>query len=230
MHRRQGLIKLALLTALSGPLSAKSQPDDTDWTSVVPPVGPGPVTPPTTPEGGFGSPDRTRFDEKLRERVLNQLCRAIKLKQDINLGEGDFSGTSLGIERYLAPRTDGKLALVEVQGLKLGYGKGLPFLLDGGPLSAGINLGVSVQGKSMVVRPLEGTKTCSEIDRLINIFDIKTVFPVNAERVSKMAVGELWRIPLTLTFSQGLGLNGSGADAGTPRPQPASPSAARTPG
>lgn len=215
-HRRQALSALALWAALAGPAFAQGQPDDTDWTVVVPPVGPGPVTPPSTPEGGFGSPDRTRFDEKLRDRVLDQLCRQIKLKQDINLGEGDFSGTSLGIERYLATRTDGKLALVEVQGLKLGYGKGLPFLLDGGPLSAGINLGVSVQGKSMVVRPLEGTKTCSELDRLLNVFDIKTVFPVSAKRVSEMAVGELWRIPLTLTFSQGLGLNGSGASAGTP--------------
>lgn len=180
-----------------------SEPDS-EWESVVPPVsdpGSAPDTPigPTTPEGGFSAPERVIFSEKMRERVLDQLCRHIKLNRDFNL-PGDFSGTGGGISRWLAPLPDGRLTIVDEERLSVGYGHGFSRALGeaAGP-SAGLWLGGRLDGASMVIRPLEGKATCKELDTLVDLRDIKTVLPFKAERISAMKVGELWRLPFLLT-------------------------------
>ena len=100
---------------------------DSEWESVTAPGDPGstPNTPigPTTPEGGFSAPERVTFGEKMRERVLDQLCRNIKLKYDYNL-PGDFGGTGAGFKRWLAPLPDGRLTIVDEERLSVGYGHG----------------------------------------------------------------------------------------------------------
>ncbi len=176
---------------------------DSEWDAfVVPsdPSTPGSPVGPTTPEGGFSAPERVIFGEKMRERVLDQLCRHIKGKYDYNL-PGDFAGTGAGIKRWLAPLPDGRLTIVDEERLSVGYGHGFSKALEQVPgLSAGIWVGGRVEGTSLVVRPLEGKATCKELDRLIDLRDIKTVLPFKAERISKMQVGELWRMPFRLTI------------------------------
>ncbi|UPT75538.1 MAG: hypothetical protein M0D55_07640 [Elusimicrobiota bacterium] len=75
----------------------------------------------TTPEGGFSAPERVIFGEKMRERVLDQLCRNVKLKYDYNL-PGNFSGTGFGVKRWLAPLPDGRLTIVDEETLRVGGG------------------------------------------------------------------------------------------------------------
>ncbi|OGR90664.1 MAG: hypothetical protein A2V88_10435 [Elusimicrobia bacterium RBG_16_66_12] len=164
---------------------------------------------PTTPEGGFSSPDRTRFDEKLRSKVLDQLCRNVRLDQNFDFGVGDFSGTSAGVSRYLAPRIDNKLTVVDEERVRAAWGHDFGKDFDGVPggFGAGIYLSGGIEGRSMVVRPIDSVDTCAELDRLANVFDIKTVLPFTPDRISKMQVGELWRVPLVLSYSQGLSLS-----------------------
>lgn len=210
---------LAVLAVLLSPAQAFCAPDDEDgaeseWAVFAPPVSTGTVIAPTSPEGGFSNPDRTRFDEKLRDKVLDQLCRHIKLNQDFNFGSEDFSGTRIGISRYLAPRTDNKLTVVDEERVRAAWGHGFGKDFDGaaGGLGAGLFLGGSIEGRSMVVRPIDSVSTCKELDRLVNVFDIKTVLPFTPKRISEMQIGELWRVPFVLSYSQGVSLTDVLAD------------------
>ncbi|MCR4295033.1 MAG: hypothetical protein NUW21_05830, partial [Elusimicrobia bacterium] len=121
-------IAAAVVAAASMPARAQvmlMREPDSEWDAVLPPADPGssPDTPigPTTPEGGFSAPERVTFGEKMRERVLDQLCRNVKLKYDYNL-PGDFGGTGAGFKRWLAPLPDGRLTIVDEERLSVGYG------------------------------------------------------------------------------------------------------------
>jgi hypothetical protein len=204
--RRAALIAASAVLA-SVPVRAQMKlmaEPDSEWESVVPPPsdpGSTPNTPigPTTPEGGFSAPERVTFGEKMRERVLDQLCRNIRLNYDYNL-PGDFGGTGAGFKRWLAPLPDGRLTIVDEERLSVGYGHGFSKVLsEAAGVTAGLWVGGRLEGSSMVIRPLQGKATCKEIDTLVDLRDIKTVLPFKAERVAAMKVGELWRLPFRLT-------------------------------
>ncbi|MCM2304784.1 MAG: hypothetical protein NDJ72_08785 [Elusimicrobia bacterium] len=203
--RRAALIAASAVLA-SAPVRAQMKlmaEPDSEWEAVVAPGDPGstPNTPigPTTPEGGFSAPERVIFGEKMRERVLDQLCRHVKLKYDYNL-PGDFGGTGAGFKRWLAPLPDGRLTIVDEERLSVGYGHGFSKVLsEAVGVTAGLWVGGRIEGSSMVIRPLEGKATCKEVDRLVDLRDIKTILPFKAERVTAMKVGELWRMPFRLT-------------------------------
>ena len=159
----------------------KGEPDS-EWDTFVPSENPTPGSPigPTTPEGGFSAPERVRFGEKLRENVLDQLCRHLKGKYDYNL-PGDFSGTGAGIKRWLAPLPDGRLTIVDEERLSVGYGHAFTKVVsEAVGASIGLWVGGRIEGGSMVIRPLEGKSTCKELDTLIDLRDIKTVLPFKA--------------------------------------------------
>ncbi len=182
--------------------AAQANEPDSEWDVFVPPGSSTPSAPgspigATTPEGGFSAPERVIFGEKMRERVLDQLCRHVKLKYDYNL-PGNFSGTGLGMKRWLAPLPDGRLTIVDEETLRVGGGYTLSEELGDG-VTAGIWIGGGLEGSSMVIRPLAGTQTCKEIDELVDLRDIKTVLPFKGERIQAMKVGELWRMPFRLT-------------------------------
>lgn len=204
---RKSLLLLAVLAG--GALPAFADPDDAaDWTELATPPSDGTGLPPTTPEGSFGSPDRTRFDEQLRDRVLDQLCRHLKLKKALDLAPTDFSGLRLGMSRRLRVYSDGTLAVVDDEELRASLSHVLSRALTGTSesLGLGLSLDATLEGRSMVVRRLNTKKSCDEVFRLANFTDIKTVLPMSGERVVGMEVGELWRVPLTMIFTQGISI------------------------
>ena len=81
MKKIPGIVAAALILPFLSSFSFAETPpsapdDDTDWTVDVPTKTPtGGVAQPTTPEGGFSQPDRIIFGEKMREHVLDQICR-----------------------------------------------------------------------------------------------------------------------------------------------------------
>jgi hypothetical protein len=200
----RAVLVAAFALSTSAALAQTSEPDgDSEWTAFVPPAGStsaasGSPIGPTTPEGGFSAPERVIFGEKMRERVLDQLCRNIKLQYDYRL-PGDFNGTGGGFKRWLAPLPDGRLTIVDEETIDVGYGHGFGKAIGDSGVTAGLWLGGRLEGSSMVIRPLQTKATCKEIGELVDLRDVKTVLPFKAERVTAMKVGELWRLPFTLT-------------------------------
>ena len=200
-----GLLRsAALLACLAAPAAAELDDEAGDWEVFAPPPQDGPGRRPTTPEGGYSQPDRDRAEERRRARILDQLCRFVELKQDFRLEVDGFSGTGGALRRRLEAEPGGRLTLVDEQELRLSFGHGLSREFSAGA-SAGASISASVSGRSIVVRRLESSQTCDEVDRLIDLREIKTVVPFKGERISAMALGELWRVPLTLTIGYGVG-------------------------
>ncbi|MBI5247759.1 MAG: hypothetical protein HY923_11325 [Elusimicrobia bacterium] len=206
MIERRPVALAAALIILSTPafaqLKATMAPiSDSEWDDFKADPGSTPNSPigATTPEGGFSAPERVIFSEKMRDRVLDQLCRQLKLQYEYRL-PGDFGGTGAGFRRWLAPLPDGRLTIVDEERLSVGYGHAFTQALEQVPgVSGSLWLGGRLEGSSMVIRPLEGKATCKEVDRLIDLRDIKTVLPFKKERIAAMKVGELWRMPFRLT-------------------------------
>lgn len=155
------------------------------------------------------APDKVDFWDRLQDKAFDQLCKQLKipLKGGLDIGEG---GLEAKYKRYMRHLPSGKLGLVDEGelNLSLGHTEGLwDFLED----RVGVSLFVRarLEGQSLVVRPLESEKSCDEIGRLIDLRDIKTVLPLKPERISKMAVGELWKLPLTLRVGFGGSLGGT---------------------
>ncbi len=202
---RRTVLALAAVFLAAIPALAQLEPDgdgESDWEAFVP-ASTATLTPAgaTTPEGGFSAPERVKFGEKMREHVLDQLCRSINLSFDYH-APGDFSGTGGRMRRWLAPMPDGRLTIVDEELISVGYGHTFSkTFTEAGNVALGVGFGVRVEGGSMVIRPLEGKATCKEIDRLIDLRDIKTVLPFKAARVAAMRTGELWRLPFSLTMS-----------------------------
>lgn len=213
MKLRAALLAGLVLQAASA--FAQSSEPDSEWETFVPPASstssaPGSPIGATTPEGGFSAPERVIFSEKMRERVLDQLCRHIKLEYNYNL-PGDLNGTGGGMKRWLAPLPDGRLTIVDEERLSVGGGHTFPVELAD-KLTAGLWVGAKLEGSSMVIRPLPGKQTCKEIDTLVDLRDVKTVLPFKGSRVSEMKVGELWRMPFTLTVGHTESLGAALAD------------------
>lgn len=204
--------RLLLLPAILGLLSvsASADPDDesaeSQWTVPVAAL-PTPGAPSGTPEGGYADPDRRRMDEERRKDVLDQLCRKLKLKKDFSLGSGDWPVTTLGFSRRMESDIDGGLAMIDEEKLQVSWGHSLSEPLSEGGPAGSVWAGATVAGRSMVIRRLGTFNTCSEVDRLIDVTDVKLALPFTAERIAKMAPGELWRIPLTLSVGYGASLS-----------------------
>jgi hypothetical protein len=206
--RRLALPLLAIL--LVSAARAYAEPDDEgEWTKYVPPVTPGSVVIPNTPEGGYSTPDQTRNDQNLRKGVLDQLCRHMKIQHNFGLGGPDFSGTSVGLSRALATYPDNTLAIVDDEQVTLAGAHTFSKLIGASGASVGLTLGGEIGGHTMVIRRLPTKQSCDEIFKLADFLDIKTVFPLSAERITNMQLGELWRLPFTLSYSQSLSVGDS---------------------
>ncbi len=202
---------LAMLAVLSSSASAEvptvgTEADgdaaESQWTVPVA-APPTPGAPSGTPEGGYADADRRRMDEERRKGVLDQLCRTLKLRKDFTIGGGEWASTTLGFNRRMESDIDGGLALIDEEKLQISLGQSLGSTLGDAGVSGSVYGGATIAGRSLVIRRLGTFNTCAEVDRLIDVTDIKLALPFNAERIAHMAPGELWRVPLTLSVGYG---------------------------
>ena len=201
--RRLALPILALLIVSAA--TAYADPDDVgEWTKYAPPADPGSLIVPNTAEGGYSTPDQTKNDQNLRRGVLDQLCRHLRINHNFGIGGPDFSGTSVGLSRALATYPDNTLAVVDDEQVTLAGAHSFSKLIGASGASVGLTLGGEIGGHTMVIRRLPSKQSCDEVFKLADFLDIKTVFPLNAERITNMQLGELWRLPFVLSYSQGL--------------------------
>lgn len=212
-HARFILLFAAVLASRAEIVRAGEPDDDaSDWTEFQAPPSSPTAPAPTTPEGGYSQPDRVKFDEQLRAKVLDQLCRNAKVNYDYNVDIHGFGGPGGGLSRYLATEPGGRQALVDEERLKVSAGHGISREVGGTDLVPGFSVSGTIDGRSMVIRRLASKQSCAEIAKVADLRDIKTVLPFNAERIAAMQAGELWRIPLTLTWSYGAGVSDALAD------------------
>lgn len=199
---------------------AEAQPaapdDDTDWTVDVPTKTPtGGVTQPTTPEGGFSQPDRIIFGEKMREHVLDQICRNAQIPLGHKFSFPGYGSVGADVVRRLRVMPDNRVAIEDADKVTLDAGRTL-VTKELGDANFGLWVGAHFDGTSLVIRPMPTTQSCDEIWRLLKVTDVKTIFPFKAERLSAMGVGELWKLPATLSIGHSESLSRAFAVAGSP--------------
>jgi len=153
------------------------------------------------------SNELVHFWENLKDHTFEDICKAaeIKLNQDTKLE--NIAGIEGKFERYLRQFPDKRIALIDTVGVKIdaSLGKEILNVPDFGPLN--VSISGSIEGKSIVVRPLESTKYCKELDTLIDLRKIKTILPINEKRISEMKKGEIWKFPITTRFSFSSGIS-----------------------
>ncbi|MBI5201252.1 MAG: hypothetical protein HY925_06670 [Elusimicrobia bacterium] len=219
---------LVLPLLLNNPLFAADPDDDsvepTQWT--VPEVTPpSPSAPTGSSEGDYANQDRRRMDEQRRKDVLDQLCRHIRLNHDFHFG-GNGPRATLGVSRRMEADVNNELVLLDEEKLEFGWNYGKPIPM-GDDVSGSVAFGASMSGKSTVARRLGTFSSCNELDRLVNVTDIKVVVPIlpghlegignfivpiSAESIANMQKGELWRLPLTVNLNYGAGAGAAASD------------------
>ncbi len=144
------------------------------------------------------STEELHFWDKLQHDVFDDLCRQLKLrlKQDVEIPNiADVEGKA---QRKLKRYPDNTLALIDELNFRLRLGHTRHLLDLGDDIGLGFHLGMRIEGASIVIRPMGGTKSCEAAARLLNIFKFKSIIPLKAKRISKMANGELWKIPAVI--------------------------------
>lgn len=157
-----------------------------------------------TSEGNVSAPDKVEFWDKLQEKSFDEFCKLVQIPVGYTLGIGDYADVSARYRRSLKRMPDGRFAVVDEAKLGLGLRYNVPLTGDELPVNFGVHS--SLQGESVVVRPLPGKRSCQEVDTVLKVWDAKTVLPLKGKRISEMMVGELWRLPLTLTVGGGFSL------------------------
>lgn len=196
-----------LLLAAALAFAADPPSGDGNWWREVPPEG-------AVGDGNPSAPDKIDFWDKLQEKAFDEFCKLVEVPLSQKLQFGPNAGTSIGYHRRLRRLPTGNFAVLDQAklGLSLGWAQELAQISD---IPLMLSISARLEGESFILRPLESRKSCDEIDRLLNPLDAKTTLPFKGERISAMQVGEIWRIPLTLTIG---GAVGSGTELTTALP------------
>lgn len=145
-----------------------------------------------------GAGEQNFWDDLYTGVSKRDICEDIALPIEYGY-EAEKLGTVTGsVNRRFHRYSDNTLALVDEAGLKLELSAEKPLmeLADIGGVS--VIGGVRLEGSSIVIRPLGGTKACSELKQFANVLKYKTVLPFKAERFAAMKNGEVWKLPMTL--------------------------------
>ncbi len=147
----------------------------------------------------------TNFWGNLTDGAKDKLCKAANIK--INQGAHiiDQIGIEGGLRREFKSYPDQRLALIDEISLKLNVALGTELLNVPNVGGLSVSVGGALEGKSVVVRPLANNSYCKNLALLAKLWDVKTVLPVNAKRIGAMEVGEIWKVPLVVRFSFGVG-------------------------
>ncbi|MEI7529164.1 MAG: hypothetical protein WCK76_09480 [Elusimicrobiota bacterium] len=163
---------------------------------------------PTVSTGAPVTSDFDRFWEKLKDGTVDSVCKAAQLKLNENAKLVSVLGVGGGFGRSMKRFPNEKIALIDEVDVKLSVSLGNSILQIPAVPGLGVNITGQLEGKSQVVRPLDSDRYCKELGTLVKLYEIKTVIPSTAKRMSEMQVGEIWKLPLTLHF-------GFGASIGT---------------
>ncbi|MCG2726619.1 MAG: hypothetical protein L6420_10320 [Elusimicrobia bacterium] len=145
-----------------------------------------------------------QFWDDLREDVWEDICKAARLDLSEKAEIADIVGIKGKFKRYLKQYPDKRIALIDEVGVGFtGNHTSEIFNIADNPFNVSFN--AKMEGKSIVVRRLNGIKYCDEILPLLDLRKVKTILPVKAERISKMKPGEIWKFPIILS----IGLGGS---------------------
>jgi len=150
---------------------------------------------PSTAPANSGSNEQLHFWEQLKNDVFDNVCKQAQI--DLNKGASidNVAGISGSFKRYLRQYPDSKIGLIDEVGVKLDGGHTFGDILNTGVAPLHFGFSGSLEGKSVVVRKLGETKHCKTLVNIADIRKVKTILPVNAERISGMNPGEIWKFP-----------------------------------
>ena len=146
------------------------------------------------------------FWENLKKDTFDNLCKSAEIKLNKEGKIENVLGLGAEFKRYLRKDPKGRLFLVDEVKVELStvLGHELLSVPDVGPLN--VNFSGVLQGKSLVVQPLENDQYCKELLTLAKLYKVKTVLPASARRIAGMKPGELWKLPLILRMGFGVGI------------------------
>ncbi len=157
----------------------------------------------------------TNFWGNLTLGTKDKLCKAANIKVNQNANVIEQIGIGGGIRREFKNYPDQRLALIDEIDLKLGLNLGTEVLNVPNMGSVSVNIGGGMEGKSIVVRPLENNSYCKNLGTLVKLYDMKLVLPMSAKRISKMEVGEIWKLPVVVRYNFGVGVGANVAQVVT---------------
>jgi hypothetical protein len=200
---------LALVTLLCASLSSAQgmtwrQEPDSDWMLEVPdPNAPAP----TAPGGGFANPNERIFRDQLGRGIADRLCRraSLDLHQDFDIS--DIGGVGGRFNRRLRQVDENMVAVMDTIPVRFRVGHTFPVQVAE-HVNLNFYVGASAELESTVIRPRPGRVSCEELLELVDIRHVKTVFPFRASRISNMAVGEIWKLPVRLSWGYAPSIGG----------------------
>ena len=151
-----------------------------------------------------GAGEQNFWDDLYTGISKKDACEDISLPIEYGVEQGfGAEATTLGsvtgsVNRRFHRYSDKTLALVDEAGLKLELSSEKTLLELSEAAGVSIVGGVRLEGSSMVIRPLGGTKACKELKQFANVLKYKTVLPFKADRFAAMQNGEVWKIPVVL--------------------------------
>lgn len=151
--------------------------------------------------------DRLQFGNNFQNNGMDQWCDSlpftIPISQDITtqLGQATIlSGGAFNGNRQFFRYPNGDVAINDQLELKLDTGYSLAWVWKA-EKALGFFVGGSIDGQTLVTRPIHGADSCKALKRFYDPLDFKMVVPLNAKRLSRMDVGELWIIPMTFQIA-----------------------------
>jgi len=151
------------------------------------------------------STELTNFWGNLTENTKDKICKAANIKVNQHANIIPQLGIEGGLRREFKSYPDQRLALIDEISLKLNANIGTEVLNVPNVGGVSVSIGGALEGKSIVVRPLEDNRYCKNLMLLPKLWDVKTVLPMKAKRISEMVVGEVWKLPVVIRYSFGIG-------------------------
>jgi hypothetical protein len=156
--------------------------------------------------------EMTNFWGNLTENTKDKLCKAANIKVNQGAKIIEQIGIEGGLKREFKSYPDQRLALVDEIGLKLNVNLGMTALTVPNMGSVGVSVGGALEGRSVVVRPLEDNRYCKNLALIAKLWEVKTVLPITAKRINNMETGEVWKLPLVVRYSFGVGVGANFAE------------------
>ena len=147
------------------------------------------------------------FWEDLKSDVFDDICKNVEIPLDAGFDIADIAGVEGKFKRYMKQYPDNKIAVIDEVGVKLDAGHTFADIFSVGNSNFNIGFSGGLEGKSVVVRKTNEDKYCKNLLKLADLRKIKTVLPINEDRIDGMQVNEIWKFParLHMRVSGGIG-------------------------